>query len=120
MKFLLLEDPCHQFTRLAVTVFHRIDQGQSDLAFLQITEHRLSELLTGSGEIEQVVDKLKSKASVAAVVRKHILVLIVHSAEYGAQPRAAAEKASGLVRRQLQGVFFGHVHAADLRELNQF
>jgi len=44
-KFLFFQYTRDQLTRVAVAVFHRVDQRQRDLAFFQIAEDRFAELL---------------------------------------------------------------------------
>src|SRR5262249_54816760 len=113
VEFFFFQDAGDQFTCVAMAVLHRVDQRQSDFAFLQVAENGLAQLLCGGGEIEQVVDELKRETSVTAVFGKSEFVGVFHSAENGAEARATAEETRSLVRRKLQRVFFGDVHAAD-------
>src|ERR1700722_13495826 len=103
-----------------MSVFHRVDQRQSDFAFLQIAENGFAQLLCGGGEIEKIVNQLKRQPSIAAVFGEREFVCIIGGTENGAEARAAAEETRGLVGRKLQRVFFGNIHAADFRELQKF
>ena len=59
VKFFFFKHTGDQFAGFAVTIFHGVDQRQRDFAFLQIAQHRLSELLAGSREIQQIINQLK-------------------------------------------------------------
>src|SRR5208337_776454 len=120
MEFLFFEYARDQFARLAVAIFHGVDQRQRDFAFFQIAEHRLAELLAGSGEVEKVVHKLEGQTGIAPIFREGLFVLVAQAAQHATEPRAAAEEAGGFVGGQFQGIFLGHIHAADLGKLQEF
>src|SRR5271155_2498108 len=83
--------------------FERENQRQGHLAFLQIAEHRLSELFVRCGEIERIIDELEGQPRVAPVFRERFLDYFRLLAEYGPEPRAAAEEAGRLAEGQLGG-----------------
>src|SRR5579863_7481692 len=120
IEFLFFQNTGDQFARVAMAVLHRVDQRQSDFAFLQIAENGFAQLLCGGGEIKKVVDALERETSVAAVCGKREFIGIFVPAKNGAEARATAEEACGLVGRELERVFIRDVHAADLGELQQF
>ena len=68
LEFLFFQDKRNHFAGFAVAIFHGVDQRQSDLALFQVAEDGFAQLFAGSGEIEEVVDELKGKTCVAAVV----------------------------------------------------
>src|SRR6266403_1739543 len=85
-------------------IFERIDQRQRNLAFLQIAQHRLAQLLGGSREIQYVIHELERKSREMPVVGHGLLARIVQVPEDGAQPRASCKQTGRLPRRQLDSV----------------
>src|SRR5579862_481087 len=120
IEFFFFQNASDQFARVAMPILHRVDQRQSDFAFLEIAENGLAQLLCGGGEIEKVVDELERETSVTAVFGKREFVGIFDSAENRAEARAPAEEACGLVGCQLERVLFGDVHVTNLGKLEQF
>ena len=120
LEFLLFQDTRDHFAGFAVAVFHGVDQRQSDFTFFEVAKDGFAELFAGSGEVEEVVDELKGKTCVAAVVVERLFVLFVETTEDAAESGASAEEARGLVGGQLHGIVFGNIHAADLGELDKF
>ena len=45
IKFLFRKDARNQLARVAMAIFHGVNQWQRDFAFLQIAQHRLAKLL---------------------------------------------------------------------------
>src|SRR6267143_787534 len=78
-------------------IFERIDQRQRDLAFLQIAQHRLAQLLGGSREIQYVIHELERKSREMPVVGHGLLARIVQVPEDGAQPRASCKQTGRLL-----------------------
>ncbi len=101
-----------------MTVLHGIDEGKGYFAFFQVTERWFAELFTGSGEIEEVVNELKGKASVPAVVVEGLFLLLVEAAKHCAETRATAKETGSLVGGEFDGVVFGNIHAANLGQLD--
>src|SRR5256885_15880156 len=102
-----------------MAILDGINQRQRDFALFQIAKHGFAELFSRGGKIEQIIDQLKSQASIAAIFRESFFALAFQAAEHGSEARAAAEQASGLVRRKTQGVLFTHVDASDFFQLNE-
>src|SRR5205814_7812815 len=71
-------------------------------------------------EIQQIVDELKRQSGVAPVIGERLLFFALETAEQGVEPRAATEKARGIVSSQPQSACFGYIDASDFSELNQF
>src|SRR5882757_3884506 len=65
-KFLFREHARDKFTRIAVAIFHRVDQRQSDLAFFQIAKNRFAKLFRRGREIQQVIYKLKRQTCISS------------------------------------------------------
>src|ERR1700730_18031856 len=51
VKFFFFQDLGDQCSCITMAVFHRVNEGQRDFAFFQVTENRLSELLGRGREI---------------------------------------------------------------------
>jgi len=120
IEFFFLEDTGNQFAGFAMAVFHGINQRQSDFAFFQIAEDGFAELLAGSGEVQKIVNELKSKARIAAIFGEGFFVDVAEATQNSAEAGATAKEAGGFVSGELEGVFFGDVHAADFGELQEF
>src|SRR5580700_8630708 len=120
IKFFFLEDAGYKFAGVAVAVFHDVNQWQRNLAFFQIAQYRLAELLRRSSEIEQIIDQLKRQARIAAIFGKRQFVGAFKPTQNRPKPRTPAEQARRLVRSELQGVFLGYIDAPNLRELQEF
>ena len=55
MEFLFLQHLCDEFARLAMAVFHRVNQRQRNFAFFQVAQHWLAQLLGGRREIQKII-----------------------------------------------------------------
>src|SRR5260370_11626136 len=101
IKFLFLQHARNQLASIAMTIFHRVDQRQRDFSFFQVAEDRLAELFRGRREIQQIIDKLKPKASEPPVIRERLFLFPFKTTEYGAQSRTTAKPACRYLCRQL-------------------
>src|SRR5215831_13941952 len=118
-EILFFQHSSHQLAGVAVAVFHRVDQRKRDFSLLQVAQHRLAELLCGGCEIKEIIHHLEGQSRITAVIGNGLFGLTAPAAKYGAQARATAEQACGLVSRQRQRVVLGHIHTADFRQLDQ-
>jgi len=120
VEFFLFQDARHEFAGVAMAIFHRINKRERNFAFFEIAQHRLAQLLRGRGEIKEVIYQLERQACVAAVLGQSQFVGALETAKDCAEAGAASEQTSCLVRRQLNRVVFGDIHATDLCELQEF
>ncbi len=88
IEFLFFQHARDQFARIAMAVFHRVDQRQGDLPFFQVAEDRFAELLRGRRKIQQIVDELKRQARVSPVICERLLFFTLETAKHGAKARA--------------------------------
>ena len=119
-KFLFFEDACDEIAGFAVAVFHRVDERERDLAFLEVAEDGLAELFAGGGKVKQVVHQLEGETGIPAIIGEGFFVFFVETTENAAEAGAPAKETGGLIGRKLEGVVLRDINAADLFELEEF
>ena len=96
-----------------------MDDGERGLAFPEVGGDGLAKYLFGSGEVEHIVDDLKSQAEIAAVLAERLFDGFPAGSDGRAQLHGHLEKAGSLAKDQVE-IFFLIDEVAELLGLEEF
>src|ERR1022692_1932544 len=97
----------------------RVDHRHGNLTLAQIAGHRLTQNIFGRGQIEDIVDDLKSHAQVVPVLAQSLFLLGRGSSQNRSQSHANGKKAGGLAVNQIE-MLIERDQLSELFHLQQF
>src|SRR5438445_12652169 len=97
----------------------QIDKRQGQLAFEQIDARRLTEIVVPARKVEKIIDELKSRSEIHAIVPQRRPLLITRATQQGADFAAGAKQESGLGPTHFKILVLRNIHSSEQRQLHQ-